>query len=293
MRRINLEQGSEEWITWRKGLLTATDAPMLLGVSPYVTPYKGWQRKLGLSPEPIETEAMRRGKRDEPIAREWFTKEYGIPMEPCCVESDEFNFIGASLDGISHCGKYLLEIKSNGDQYHFGLGKGIPEFHYCQIQHQYIACDNIPELCFYLSWNKNGPKINEIKINIDWIKDYIQQARDFWKKIVFSDPPSMSHKDYKDRTGEKEWLSYAVEYRNACEQIKKLEEIKEKYRLELIKMCGEESCYGDGIKVMKKTIKGRIEYDSIPELEKVDLEKYRKSPTFSWTIMLDQKVETL
>ena len=98
MRRVEFDQGSSEWLQWRKGLLTATDAPMLMRASPYATPYQGWQRKTGHAQEQQENEAMRRGKRDEPIAREWFIKEYGIHMESCCIESYTYNFIGASLD---------------------------------------------------------------------------------------------------------------------------------------------------------------------------------------------------
>lgn len=293
MRRVQFEQGSNDWLKWRQGLLTATDAPMLLGVSPYATPYKGWQRKLGLIPEQQETEPMRRGKRDEPIAREWFIKEYGIEMEPCCVESDEFNFIGASLDGLSPCGRYLLEIKSNGDQYHFGLNGGAPDFHYCQMQHQYLACDKIPEICFYLSWHKSGPRVLEIKIDKEWMEDYIPKAREFWRKIVFFEPPEMTNKDYKDMTHEPMWNSYANEYRKVCEQIKSLEEMKESYRKDLINLCGDDSASGSGIKVLRKTIKGRIDYDSIPELQSIDVEKYRKNPTSNWTITLDSKRASL
>lgn len=289
MRRIEFDQGSDAWLTWRRGLLTATDAPMLLGVSPYATPYKGWQRKLGLIAEQTETEPMRRGKRDEPIARDWFIKEYGIHMDPCCVESDEFNFIGASLDGLSPCGKYLLEIKSNGDQYHFGLNDGPPEFHFCQMQHQYLSCDNIPEMCFYLSWNKSGPKVLEIKLDKGWMEDYITQAREFWRKVVFHEAPEMTNKDYKDMSGVTYWNSYANEYRKACEQIKTLEELKDSYKKELVKLCGDDSGFGDGIKVMRKTVKGRVDYESIPQLQGINVDQFRKNPTSNWTITLDSK----
>ena len=291
MRKIEFEQGqgSEAWLAWRRGLITATEAPVIMGASPYATPYKGWQRKLGLIPEQKENDAMRRGQRDEPIAREWFNKEYGMGMEPCCVESDEFNFIGASLDGLSKCGKYILEIKSNGDQYHFGLNGGPPDFHSMQMQHQYLACDKLPEMCFYLSWHKSGPRVLEEKLNQDWMNEYIEKAREYWRCVVFSEAPPMTNKDYKDMNENATWYSFANEYRKLCEQIKTLDEVKESYRKELIKLCGEDSCFGSGIKVLRKISKGRVDYDSIPELVGINVEKYRKSPSSSWMIMLDQK----
>lgn len=289
MRKVEFDQGSDEWLRWRRGLLTATDAPMLMGASPYDTPFKGWQRKLGLIPEKKETEAMRRGKRDEPIAREWFNKEYKLEMEPCCVESDEFNFIGASLDGLSKCGKYILEIKSNGDQTHFGLNSGPPDFHSMQMQHQYLACDKLPEMCFYLSWNKSGPRVIEEKINHEWLGEYIEKAKDFWHKCVFSEAPPMTNKDYVDMNQNVSWNSLANEYRKICEQIKTLEEVKESYRRELIKLCGEDSCFGGGLKILRKITKGRIDYESVPELAEINLETYRKQPSSTWMIMMDQK----
>lgn len=290
MRRVEFDQGSPEWLTWRRGLLTATDAPMLMGVSPYVTPFKGWQRKIGQIPEQEETEPMRRGKRDEPIAREWFIKEYGIDMEPCCVESDTYNFIGASLDGLSKCRKYLLEIKSNGDQYHFGLNGGLPEFHWMQMQHQFLSTDLLPEKGFYLSWNKSGPIVKEVNIDREWLEGYVPKARDFWKKVVFFDPPALSNKDYRDMSLESGWQSYAEQYRKVCDQITSLEEIKDSYRKELIKICGEDSGAGHGIKVIKKFVKGRIDYKEVVETMNVQFDEshFRKSPTSSWAIMLDR-----
>lgn len=289
MRKVDFEQGSSEWLNWRKGLLTATDAPMLMGASPYATPYKGWLRKTGQSPEQQENEAMRRGKIDEPIAREWFNKEYGIEMEPCCIESQLYNFIGSSLDGLSSCGRYILEIKSNGDQYHFGLNHGLPDFHMMQMQHQLLSSDNTAEMGFYLSWNKGNKTVKEVYPDKEWLAGYLPKAREFWKMVIFNEPPMMSNKDYRDMNGEHSWILYANEYRKVCEQIKTLEELKENHRKQLIYLCGEDSCLGSGIKVLKKSSKGRIDYDSIPELIGINVEKYRKPSSFSWTIMLDHK----
>lgn len=290
MHKVELEQGSDAWLNWRKSLLTATDAPMLLGASPYVTPYKGWQRKIGKVEEQKETEAMRRGKRDEPIAREWFNQEYGIDMQPCCIQSDTYNFIGASLDGISPCGKYILEIKSNGDQYHFGLQSGgLPDFHLMQMQHQLLSTDNTAEMGFYLSYNKGEKIVKEVYPDKKWMAEYLPKAKEFWRKIVFFEAPEIGNKDYRDMSFEPKWTSLASDYRKLCEQIKSLEEAKENYRKELFILCGDDSCMGGGIKILKKISKGRVDYDAIPELNDVDMEKYRKPSSSSWMVTIDQK----
>ena len=288
MRKVDLEQGSEEWLNWRKGLLTATDAPMLLGASPYVTPYKGWQRKVGQAPEQAETEAMRRGRHDEPIARDWFIKEFGIEMEPCCIESESYNYLGASLDGLSKCGKYVLEVKSNNDQYHFGLCDGLPSFHLMQMQHQFLSSDNSVEKGYYVSINKGDKVVKEVYPDPIFQKAYLIKAWEFWKKVVFLEPPEMCAKDYRDKTDSSPWKELAEDYKKICKEIKELEEVKESHRKELIRLCEDENSSGCGLKVFKKTVKGRVNYEAIPELHGIDLEKYRKEPSNVWTILTDR-----
>ncbi len=289
MKIVNFEQGSDDWLAWRKKLLTATDAPILLGVSPYCTPFKGWQRKLGLAEEQKSTPAMMRGHQDEPIARAEFIRQSGINFTPVCIESEKYSFLGASLDGLSDCKKYLLEIKSNGDQYHFGLNNGLPEFHLLQMQHQLLCGDGEIEMGFYLSWNKGQMIVKEIKPDQEWMMGYIIEAKKFWEKVLFNEPPEMTNKDYKDMNAEPVWESYACEYRRVCNQIKNLEILKDSYRKELIKLCDGDSAMGSGVKVMKKFVKGRVDYESIPELKLIDLESYRKPSSESWTILLDGK----
>ena len=43
-----MQQGSEEWLKLRKNYLGASDAAVVLGISPFQTRYQLWQDKLGL-----------------------------------------------------------------------------------------------------------------------------------------------------------------------------------------------------------------------------------------------------
>lgn len=283
MHKIEIELGSPEWLEWRRNRICATDAAILLGFSPYCSPYEGWQRKTGQIPEQEVNSAMRRGQRDEPIARDMFIKQYGINMTPCCIESDIYNFLGASLDGISDCGKYLLEIKSTRPM------SNIPDHHMIQIQHQLLCTDNTAEMCFYVTIWENEIHVFKIYPNKNWVENYIPKAKEFWKNIVFFESPCVTSKDYKDMSGLETWNSYADEYRKISNEIKKLEELRDHYKKELIKLCCDNNSYGHGIKVLKKTIKGKIDYENIPELSQVDLEKYRKESISSWIVMLDKQ----
>lgn len=285
MRKIELEQGSQEWLTWRKGLITATEASSIMGVNPYCSQYKSWQRKTGMIPEQAETEPMRRGKRDEPIARAMFNELYGMQMEPCCIESTTYNFLGASLDGLSPCGKYLLEIKSQQHSY----SKEKFDMHFTQMQHQMLCSDGQIEKGYYVSYWQGEILVEEVLPDPTWMKKYLPQAQEYWRCVIFYEPPEMQPCDYRNMECDSYWNEQAAKYIRLCNEIKALEEVKEKHRKELISLSGELNCFGNGVKVFRKIIKGRIDYDAIPQLKEIDTQNYRKPTTISWTISLDQK----
>jgi predicted phage-related endonuclease len=65
-----------EWLKWRQDYVTASDAPALLELHPYVTPLQLWLDKAGKVPrEARETPAMRRGTLLEPLAIELIRHE--------------------------------------------------------------------------------------------------------------------------------------------------------------------------------------------------------------------------
>ncbi len=86
-----------------------------------------------------------------------------------------------------------------------------------------------------------------------------------------------------------DWKEYAKLYQQADIEIKALEEKKDYLRRKLIELCADQNCTGNGIKVMKTLVKGRVIYDEIPEIKSIDLDKYRKSSTTTWKILVENK----
>lgn len=287
MKIIQLEQGSPEWLSWRKTVITATDCSCIMGNNPWTTAYQCWQRKLGLVEELKSNEAMERGKRLEPEARAQFEERYRIKMEPAVVESSEFDFLGASLDGISYLGNHILEIKCGGQKLHAMAARGeIPQYYRDQIQHQLLVTR--AEKCFYYSFDGSDGICIEVIPDPEFANRFLPKAREFLKCIAFNEPPPLQDGDYKDMTDEAHWKSYAHEYIRLCKEIKTLEEIKESYRKELIKLSSDQNCKAHGVKVMKTHLKGRISYEDIPEMKDLDLEKYRKPSSTVWKILEDK-----
>lgn len=284
MKLLDLEQGSPEWLSWRKTVITATDCPCIMGSNPWSTEYKCWQKKLGLVEEQKPNEAMERGSRLEPEARAQFIERYRIKMTPAVVESSELSFLGASLDGISDCRKYILEIKCGGSKLYDMASQGIvPPYYNDQIQHQLLVTR--AERCFYYCYNGKDGICIEILPDPNFLPTFIPKARAFWKCVAFEQSPVLQDSDYVDMSSEKKWEKYASEYLKVCEQIKNLEEVKENYRVELLSLCKDQNSKGHGIKVMKTVIRGRVAYDEIPEMKIIDLDKYRKSSTTTWKIL--------
>ncbi len=282
-KEIKVEQGSPEWLSWRKTVITATDASILMGNNPWATPYVCWQRKLGLIEEKKSNEAMERGKRLEPEARAQFIERRGIQMQPMVVESTEFDFLGASLDGINYFGNVLLEIKCGGTKLHdMARRQEIPQYYLDQIQHQLLVTGAMR--CFYYSYDGKDGICIEVLPDPKFKEAFMPKARAFWKCVAYNEAPPLQDADYKDMSSEPLWRSSADKYRTICDRIKDLEADKEKYRQEIISLCGDHNCLGEGLKAMKISIRGRISYDDVPEIKGMNLDKYRKESITTWKI---------
>jgi len=284
MKRINLEQGSEQWLAWRRTVITATEASIILGNNPWDTMYQTWQRKLQLIDEKESNQAMERGKLLEPEARAQFNERYNMLMEPTCVESTEYDFLGASLDGITEDNKYILEIKCGGPKLYSDAEKGvIPQYYKDQMQHQLLVTG--AEKCYYYCYDGTDGICIQVMPDPDFEKKFLPKARAFWKCVAFETPPEMQPKDYIDKSSDP-FLSIDIqEYKSICSNIKDLEEEKDLLRKKILDQCGDRSTVCNGAKVMKTTVQGKIDYDAIPELANVDLSKYRKEATVCWKIL--------
>jgi putative phage-type endonuclease len=136
---LDMKQGSAEWHALRKTKVTATDAAVIMGVSPWKSVKSLLQDKLYSISENIITPKMQRGIDLEPIARDLFNIQTGFLLIPGVVVN---GWAMASLDGISQDHQIILEIKCPGDKDHaLALHGQIPEYYYPQLQHQMSVCN--------------------------------------------------------------------------------------------------------------------------------------------------------
>lgn len=286
MKIINIEQGSAEWLKWRKTIITATDCPSILGSNPWQTIYKCWQKKLNLIAEEKPNQAMLDGIKNEPIARTMFIEQTGINMIPACVESSELEFLGASLDGISDCRRYILEVKCSENLYRKALNWEIPEYYMHQMQHQLLVSGC--EKCFYVCYHDNKICVIEVLPDEGFIALFMPPAQEFWRSVVFFESPPLTNRDYANMNDNLSWNDYAKQYIEVDALVKAYEDKKDYLRKKLIELCGGQSSQGYGLKVLNIMNRGRVDYNEIPEIKDIDLDKYRKPASQSWKILVDK-----
>lgn len=273
----SLTQGSQEWLALRQEHIGASDSSVLMGCG-YMTESQLYENKLGLYEVPVN-DAMRRGSFLEDQARFLYIEKTGVHVEPLCVKSSYYTFMAASLDGISADRKTLVEIKTGGRKTEDMVKSGkIPDNHYAQCQHQ-LAVTELSEMdyCFF-----DGTEITLLKIKRDdaYINRLIQLEQAFWKRVLTFDPPEPEIAEVTDPI----FLQEIELYKTLQERLKEAEREAEEQRQLIISMACDKSVKGAGVTIRKSIRKGTIDYKAIPELESVDLEKYRKKPSEFWTV---------
>lgn len=148
MKLLQLDQGSLEWLTWRRGGVGGSDAAAILGVSPFpdATRERVFGEKIGLGPALESNYATRRGTRLEPIARSLYEVRAGCHAPPVCVEHDDAPWMRVSLDGLcaDRLGEtptpWVLELKCpNWKVHELALAGIVVDYYRPQCQWQLLV----------------------------------------------------------------------------------------------------------------------------------------------------------
>lgn len=282
MKKLQLEQGSAEWHEFRKNHIGASDAPVIMNLSPWTTPYQLWRRMLDLDPPKTTNSAMQRGNDLEPLARMLVEESFGEEFEPVVCVSDNIEWMSASLDAISKNEKTVVEIKCPGKEDHLAaIGNVIPEKYVPQLQHQMSVCEL--DFMYYFSFDGKDGKLLKAYRDDDYINRMIEAETIFWECVQTLTAPPFGDKDFIERK-DFQWLQGSKDWLETKNQLKELEEKEQKQRQYLIQLAENQSCKGNGITLTKIVRKGNIEYEKIPELMGLDLEKYRKNNIETWRI---------
>lgn len=283
MHKLDISQRSPDWVALRKSKIGSSDAPVIAGVSPYKTPYQLWEEKL-LDKRQQVTPAMQRGIDLEPIARQKYECLTGYLCTPCVVLHPTIDWKIASLDGLDIDEKHLIEIKCANSEDHAIAKQGkVPEKYIPQLQHQLDVCEL--DEAHYVSFSGEDLVIVIVKRDQLFINRLNEKEEDFYESLQTLSPPALTNRDVQERD-DGDWRSMASSWKELIEQQNKIEEEIKRLREQIIKSAGGKSCEGFGLKISPFIKKGTIDYGSIPEIQNLDLEIYRKAPIENWRITI-------
>jgi putative phage-type endonuclease len=248
----------QQWLEWRRNGIGSSDAPIIMGVSPWKTKYQLWQEKVfGLSDQK-ENPSMARGRELEEVARREFERIMGIGVFPKNVEHKDFPWIRASLDGIDLDGEVMVEIKCPGREDHFGASnKKVPEKYYPQCQHQLLATGL--DHMFYFSFDGMEGAVVEVKRDEVYIEKLLQEESKFWDMRTNRIPPEICDRDFVDMNSVKKWKEAATNWSKWKKILEDAEEKESFYRKILIASSEGKNATGHGIKLSKSMCEGRID----------------------------------
>ena len=137
---VKLVQGSPEWHAHRAQYRNASETAIVMGESPWQTPYQLWELRSGRR-QPEVNAAMARGTALEPQARAAYEVLTGHVMQPLVLVEGDYS---ASLDGLTFEGDLLLEIKcpvkGKDSVLWQQVAQGeIPAHYRWQLEHQFLV----------------------------------------------------------------------------------------------------------------------------------------------------------
>ena len=295
MQLIKLEQRTTPWYDLRKNSLGASDAPVVMGESPWKTNMRLWEEKVGLVPTDAAIPPhMQRGIDLEPIAlAEYIDYQSERPYEPAIGRHQDISWMIASYDGYNHETGWHVEIKCPGVKDHeTALAGKVPSKYRAQLQHQLLVSGK--GACHYMSYHPDYHGKKSVILTVDADPDYqaelLRELRTFWACVCNLQPPvpKVSQDDYVDRSNSLEFRHHVERERDLDRQIKHLTTLRDNERARLIEMCEGQPSKGAGVKIMKVVTQGRVNYERVVEQYNVDIDQFRGTPTESWRIIEDK-----
>lgn len=281
----NLEQRSQEWLDFRKDKITASMIPAIMNESKWETPLQIYHRILN-GKEVEVNHAMEDGNRIEKEALEWFNSNHVSPYDDSrlhfkdsvisFVENPDFM---ASLDGFN--GKIHCEIKRANKEDHALAKQKIMPLHY-KGQFQWTLYLLGQDFGWYVSWMPGDPYAFQSIVDWEYQEKMLISVNDFKRRLIDLDPPPATDSDVKI-IDDPESIKEAEEYYDICEEIDCLNGRKEELKKSLLAKHSVKNCRAAKVAI-NSTRRSWIDYESIPELQGVNLEKYRKTGEEIWTL---------
>lgn len=282
----------------KKIRLSASSAGAALGLNPYKKPSDLVRQMVrayhDAEPEFTGNEATRYGQEKEPDARFDYVQktanliqEYGyctnqggwlscIPDGLIRRDNSETSLVGSGLVSIK-C-PYSMRIDHHAD---FKPIAAMPHYYaQCQVE-MYITQR---QWTHFYQWGPLKDQLEVVHFDHDWWLDNFEKLEAFYEYFLseIDNPEHLGPKIVEIDTHEAHRLLEKYDLISA--KIKDLQDAKAQALDDLIELTGGKDGLICGRKLTQVTRKGAVQYGKIPELKKLDLEKYRGRESSFWKL---------
>lgn len=291
-----MEQGSQAWLEWRKKGVGSSDAPIIMGVSPYKTKHQLWCEKIqdGCADESKgKNFIFEKGHHIEERVRGYFELKEDITYTADLFEREDKPYIRASMDLANKEHGKGKEVKYVSlEEFEAGI---CPERYFPQVQHQYLCTDfleiNLVLVTDYVMVNGEKVKIPKgsqlrmkeiaVPVDVDYCAKLYDECVKFMeyhveKKIA----PELTDRDavvIKDRNL-KHLLSKYKRLKAKVDKVKPFQDEMEEIKEEIFKLTTHPIMKYGEIRVTTSERKGSIDYKKIPAVKAMkedELESFR------------------
>ncbi len=187
-----LNMPHEEWLQHRQKSIGGSDAPSIIGLNPWSSPYTVWADKLGKLPPKEDNEAMRQGRDLEFYVAQRFSEATGkkVRRENNILINPDFPFAHANVDRMVIGEDAGLECKTTSvlNVKNFKNG-AFPDTYYVQCVHYMMVTGCKKWYLAVLVLNKEF-MVFEIERDEEEIEALAKAEEEFWKLVETKTSPA-------------------------------------------------------------------------------------------------------
>lgn len=271
MQKLDLQPNTPEWLEARKNYRTASEAPIVCGISPFQTPEQFKLIKAGLKKQ-YYSKAMADGHKFEDQVRQWANKHLNANfLEEIWVNGEYL----ASLDGID--GDTLVEIKVSERTFDDIKANRLPEYYLTQMQQQMHCSPATQGYLVAYSKKRDDYAISELVKQDPVYMDRIAQGWSMFDEIKIDEHTPV------DRSEDRHIMDLFNRYDRLKAEMETVKATMDWVKEELIKEAGDRSMVAGEFKIERRKGATRYDYKKAATDAKVDLEQYKteSAPTFT------------
>ena len=296
MKLVNQNQGSESWLQWRNAGVTASDMPIIMGLSPYKTIFQLWLEKTGRAnpPDLSGNPHVQRGHALEDVAWQTAETHLGEIILPACGECSEYPVLRASFDGLTPA-DMPVELKAPSDRVfsdvlNHGRDSATYKLYEAQVFAQCVVAGSREGLLMFYREGAN-PLYFDITLTSDIADRVLECAERFWTAIQSDKSPPMDPArdlfipesgecEWRWRGLARDWRARQLRIKSAEDEVKRLKAEQKLLEKALVSEMGD-ALLADyaGVKVTRYNKRGTIDHNALLKALEVGedvQEQYRK-----------------